>query len=104
MYKVYLLSKEGNISANFYYDQKLMLGTTVLHNNIMSEVIHCREISEIYTSEQIKEQFINVLNKTYQNCTENEMEYIIESLDKETFHVAQELNKLESENRHSHGV
>ncbi len=100
MYKVYLQAKrDAQINDSFYYDQKLQLGISVLHNNVLHEVVHCREISDCYTTEQIKEQFVSLLNKTYHNCTESEMEYIIESLDKETFHIAEELNKSESENR-----
>ena len=82
MYKIYLQAKKDNsINDSFYYDQKLIFGTDVLHSNVMHTVVHSREVSDIYTTEQIKEQFINVLNKTYHHCTEAEMDYIIYSLD-----------------------
>lgn len=103
MKKIYLQSqKDSQINDSFYYDQKLQEGTEVLHNNVMHTVIHSRDVSDIYTTEQIKEQFVNVLNKTYHGCTESEMEYIIYSLDKETLHIAEELNREEQSNRRNH--
>lgn len=98
MYKIYLQSKKDSlINDSFYYDQKLVLGTCVLHSNVSHEVIHCREVSELYTTEQIKEQFIKVLNKTYHQCTESEMDYILYSLDKEMLISSEEVNKEESQ-------
>lgn len=99
MYKHYLQStNDPLLTDSFYYDQKLPLGTPVMHSNIMHEVIHSRQVSDIYTTEQIKEQFIHILNKTYLHCTDNEMDYIIEKLDQETFYVGEQLNNLESSN------
>jgi len=85
MYKIYLTAKrDSQIESSFYYDEKLQPGLDVLHNNTMYETIHSREVSEIYSSEEIKEECIRVLNKTYHTCSENEIEYIIYSLDKKT--------------------
>ena len=85
MYKIYLTAKrDSQIESSFYYDEKLQPGLDVLHNNTMYETIHSREVSEIYSSEEIKEEFIKVLCKAYHGCTDSEMDYILYSLDKKT--------------------
>lgn len=100
MLKIYLQSKKDTkIDASFYYDQKLIIGTDVLHNNVLHTVVHCRDVSELYTTEQIKEKFLKILNKTYHGCSESEMDYILYALDKETLECSEELNKEESQIR-----
>ena len=103
MYKTYLQAeKDPYINNSFYYDTNLAIDTIVFHNNLVCKVIHTRNVSEIYSSEEIKKEFIDVLNKTYHNCTDSEMDYIIYSLDKKIIQSSEELNKEESSNRFSY--
>ena len=93
MYKTYVQSeKDPNINDSFYYDSELPIDTAVLHNNMMHKVIHIRKMSDIYSSKEIKDEFIRVLNKTYHGCTDAEMDYIIYSLDKKTVDNLNDMN------------